>query len=642
MASDNAGRVAPADSAGPSSPPPSLPEGWLAQWEGSSRKWYFVQRTTGKSQWEVPTEPLVPTPSTTPLPGSAGPYPGPQSPNDPAMGGGMGGAEGHGEGTDRGMLTNKLFGTMQGHGGAQGSGYSGSQPGGHSSVTQMAGGLLGNVAHHVFSGKPGSQQQQQPQQQQQQQQPGQSNPQTQGYGVGSSQGGHSHGLLPAIGHSLFGHHNQQNQQGNQFNYSSSGQTSSTYAGTAPQYHAGGQTQTPPMGQNPGVLPTQQHGQVGPHQDAVNPATGAPNQQPQGTNFSQHVGVDAHGSLSSQFASRPNIPPPPPGQPPSHIAPPPGISPGNTPNQYQGVSNVNHQPGMQAAAYPASSQPQWNQTPPVSADHGHNTPGQGQYTGFGVQNPGSAQGGQQGQGAFGQHPTGQPQPYGSAHGSQVPSQAPTTGAQVPNQTHYSQPQQTNQYGQAVSAPPGITPQYASQPAGYPPNQQQTPPNPSQVQHGQYQYQDPNQGQSFAHGNPGYQGQAQAQPPNQYTSGAQQAPIYSQAGHTSQAGIPSNSPYPTSSAPEQASHLGVAGQAYTSQSHQYEAYKPQAPTTYGGNEHLQQHAAQYNASGTNSPSQFGNQYPGANPQQQQHGGSPYPNQQQYGNQQHGSSYGGAPGR
>ncbi|KAJ5963914.1 uncharacterized protein N7479_003790 [Penicillium vulpinum] len=64
---------APADTAGPSSPPPQLPEGWLAQWEGVRRKWYYVQRTTGKSQWEIPTEPIVLTPSTTPTPSGAGP-----------------------------------------------------------------------------------------------------------------------------------------------------------------------------------------------------------------------------------------------------------------------------------------------------------------------------------------------------------------------------------------------------------------------------------------------------------------------------------------------------------------------------------------------------------------------------------------
>ncbi|KAL1997330.1 hypothetical protein VTN49DRAFT_3932 [Thermomyces lanuginosus] len=63
----------PADSAGPSSPPPPLPEGWLAQWEGVSRRWYFVQRVTGKTQWEVPTEPAPLSPSTTPASIGSGP-----------------------------------------------------------------------------------------------------------------------------------------------------------------------------------------------------------------------------------------------------------------------------------------------------------------------------------------------------------------------------------------------------------------------------------------------------------------------------------------------------------------------------------------------------------------------------------------
>ncbi|CAG8160730.1 unnamed protein product [Penicillium nalgiovense] len=70
---------APADTAGPSSPPPQLPEGWLPQWEGVGRKWYYVQRTTGKSQWEIPTEPVVLTPSTTPTPMGAGPTQEPRS-----------------------------------------------------------------------------------------------------------------------------------------------------------------------------------------------------------------------------------------------------------------------------------------------------------------------------------------------------------------------------------------------------------------------------------------------------------------------------------------------------------------------------------------------------------------------------------
>ncbi|KAJ5924426.1 hypothetical protein N7466_008613 [Penicillium verhagenii] len=64
---------APADTAGPSSPPPRMPEGWLPQWEGVQRKWYYVQRATGKSQWDIPTEPVVLTPSTTPTSIGTGP-----------------------------------------------------------------------------------------------------------------------------------------------------------------------------------------------------------------------------------------------------------------------------------------------------------------------------------------------------------------------------------------------------------------------------------------------------------------------------------------------------------------------------------------------------------------------------------------
>lgn len=61
---------------GPSYAPPSLPEGWIAQWEGTSRKYYFVQLSTGASQWETPTHPAPtgPTPQATPQGGVEHPY----------------------------------------------------------------------------------------------------------------------------------------------------------------------------------------------------------------------------------------------------------------------------------------------------------------------------------------------------------------------------------------------------------------------------------------------------------------------------------------------------------------------------------------------------------------------------------------
>ncbi|KAH8899683.1 hypothetical protein GQ53DRAFT_802166 [Thozetella sp. PMI_491] len=43
-------------SEGPTFPPPSLPRGWVAQWDASSKKYYFVQLATGVSQWETPTD----------------------------------------------------------------------------------------------------------------------------------------------------------------------------------------------------------------------------------------------------------------------------------------------------------------------------------------------------------------------------------------------------------------------------------------------------------------------------------------------------------------------------------------------------------------------------------------------------------
>ncbi|EKD17503.1 WW domain-containing protein [Drepanopeziza brunnea f. sp. 'multigermtubi' MB_m1] len=53
---------------GPSFAPPSLPEGWIAQWDANSRKYYFVQISTGVSQWDTPTHaaPNGPTPQHTP------------------------------------------------------------------------------------------------------------------------------------------------------------------------------------------------------------------------------------------------------------------------------------------------------------------------------------------------------------------------------------------------------------------------------------------------------------------------------------------------------------------------------------------------------------------------------------------------
>lgn len=52
---------------GPTYAPPPLPAGWIAQWDGKTKKYYFVQLSTGFSQWETPTTdaPVGGTPSQT-------------------------------------------------------------------------------------------------------------------------------------------------------------------------------------------------------------------------------------------------------------------------------------------------------------------------------------------------------------------------------------------------------------------------------------------------------------------------------------------------------------------------------------------------------------------------------------------------
>lgn len=50
-----AGPASPGGS-GPTFGPPNMPPGWIAQWDANSKKYYFVQLSTGVSQWETPTD----------------------------------------------------------------------------------------------------------------------------------------------------------------------------------------------------------------------------------------------------------------------------------------------------------------------------------------------------------------------------------------------------------------------------------------------------------------------------------------------------------------------------------------------------------------------------------------------------------
>ncbi|KAI1506623.1 hypothetical protein F5X99DRAFT_11196 [Biscogniauxia marginata] len=49
-----AGPASPTE--GPTFEPPTLPAGWIAQWDGASKKYYYVQLSTGVSQWDTPTQ----------------------------------------------------------------------------------------------------------------------------------------------------------------------------------------------------------------------------------------------------------------------------------------------------------------------------------------------------------------------------------------------------------------------------------------------------------------------------------------------------------------------------------------------------------------------------------------------------------
>ena len=66
-----AGSGSPGGGEGPTFAPPPLPAGWIAQWDGASRKYYFVQLSTGVSQWETPLT-AAPVGGGTPTPSNAG------------------------------------------------------------------------------------------------------------------------------------------------------------------------------------------------------------------------------------------------------------------------------------------------------------------------------------------------------------------------------------------------------------------------------------------------------------------------------------------------------------------------------------------------------------------------------------------
>lgn len=154
-------------SEGPTFGPPQLPPGWIAQWDGASRKYYFVQLSTGVSQWDVPTD-AAPTGSTPAPPAGDHPYGVPRQqelithpdgsqtvrhadgslePVNPPMP--QDGSRGLGDGPlgDRGlgsMAMNLLGGKHNGGGGGGG--------GGSNPLGTLAGQFLGGGSGHGNSG----------------------------------------------------------------------------------------------------------------------------------------------------------------------------------------------------------------------------------------------------------------------------------------------------------------------------------------------------------------------------------------------------------------------------------------------------------------------------------------------------------
>lgn len=434
--------------AGPTDPNlPKLPAGWIAQWDGSSRKYYYVQISTGHSQWDIPADPApsAVSPAGTPAQAS-GPYDKPQEgQHGMEEGEGMRGVDGQtGErsGGLSGMAINMLTGQGGKHSGGQGQqsglgglaasflGGGGQSHGGGGHGQSGGGGLVGQLAGSLLnSGKPSSQH------------------------SGGPGGGGSHGqggLGGLLGGVLGGSHGGSHSKPNDYGYSHGGgsASSSTYTGQAPP------TAYQPSNQHGTPSTTGQYGAPSQHGAASTPGQYNPS--------SQH---GQHGAPS------------PPGQY--------GGSP--TPGQYQ-------PPGQHGQ--PSYGAPTQHQQQP--GGYGQN-PSYGGHDPYGQHQPGGhdqyGQQSQHGQGGYQSAPI--PAPYGSPQG-----QAHTPGQYPPPSSGHNQypPPPSGGYSQYPPPPSsGGHTQYPPPPsAGSTPGQYPPPPS-----GGHNQYPPPPTGQGQY---PGAQGQA----------------------------------------------------------------------------------------------------------------------------------------
>ncbi|MCJ1474965.1 hypothetical protein MMC13_003625 [Lambiella insularis] len=409
---------------GPSTIPPELPEGWLAQWESHSKKYYFVQRATGHSQWEVPTQPALSVPTPEPTPQHANPFQPPSGTNT--------GEDGTYEGADRGFMSdlamNAIMGGKQQNKPQSGlGGLASSFLGGQSSHNTTSGsgsaGGGGGLAGQLMGSLLGGSKPQKPQS------GSSSGAGDIGVPGGSSSGSHQQGGLMSLASGFLGGHQKPPKQDNSYGYSSSGHTggSGGYTGNAP-----------PTAYQPGQ-PSNQYGQ----------SSGAS----QGSGQSHHHHQPHH---NQQHMSHEQRPPPSYGQGPQsynsppqsqyegsgpaspysqqHIPYPPQAPPNSVAsfNQYQPHANQ-HQyppppqpqhtpsyppPGPQhTASYPPQAPQQqgpyemYQPGPPMHSHPGHQMGQQGGYQ----PNPYPGQYGQSGGQAYGQAPPQSPQQGPGAYG-----------------------------------------------------------------------------------------------------------------------------------------------------------------------------------------------------------------------------------
>ncbi|KAH9845271.1 GTP-binding protein ypt1 [Teratosphaeria destructans] len=371
--------------AGPDHAPPSLPPGWFWLIKGRSRKYYFVQISTGESTWEIPTmaAPQVPTPGGTPAHGN--PYPTPASRDGGRDEGsrGFGAEAGEGE-RGLGKLTNLQSTVMNAYlhknsnqsglgglassflgGSSSGNGPSGQSSGlgglassflggspSHSGQSQSSHGSssgLGGLASQFLGGGSGGGQSQQ----HHQGSSGYSSQQNQG---GSSGG--SFGQLGSMASSFLGGHGKQHGSGgsNPYGYSSNGHTG-TYTGTEPptSYQPSGSSSNTPSGFQPQSGSHKPPGQQQHQGSSPYGGQGSYSQAPShsstpgggyGEPHSHQGGYGSHGGYGSQTS----YPPPPAGGPPPHHS---GGYPGEQ-GQHGGYGNQSYQsappPSQQYQAY----------------------------------------------------------------------------------------------------------------------------------------------------------------------------------------------------------------------------------------------------------------------------------------------------